>query len=35
VLFYGALSVFAVYLAVMQQVWKRLGPAEAAGSARR
>ena len=32
VLFYGALSVYAVYLAVMHRVWKRMGTSEAAGN---
>jgi UDP-GlcNAc:undecaprenyl-phosphate/decaprenyl-phosphate GlcNAc-1-phosphate transferase len=35
VLFYGALSVYAVYLVVMHYVWKRMGTAEGAGNGRR
>jgi UDP-GlcNAc:undecaprenyl-phosphate GlcNAc-1-phosphate transferase len=31
VLFYGALSVYAVYLVVMHRVWKRLGTSEGTG----
>jgi len=32
VLFYGALSVYAVYLLVMIHVWKRMGTSEGAGN---
>ena len=35
VLFYGALSSYAVYLAVMHRVWKRMDAAEAAANGRR
>ncbi len=35
VLFYGALSVYAVYLAVMRRVWKRMGTPEGAGKERK
>lgn len=35
VLFYGALSVFAVYLVVMHYVWKRMGAADGVGNGRR